>query len=232
MKGMQMIRAIVFDLDNTLYDQKLFNLGAFGDVSDYVSKRFYVGRKKTYNALSREWLANPDSPRLFDKILPSVGVHGADIGRIVGVFHGHTPKLKLYPGAKDVLSKLKSCYALGLLTDGTPSMQRRKIAALRLEKMFDKIVLTAESGRGRPKPDKASYKRVLRLLMVRPDEAVYIGDNPKVDFRSAKKIGMATIRIMKGRFKDAKARDGCDADYRIKNLGGIFSILGSLNGRG
>jgi len=227
-----MIRAIVFDLDNTLYDQKLFNLGAFGDVSEYVSKSLGADRKKTYNAIARAWLADPGSPRLFDDVLPSVGVRGADIGKIVGVFHSHRPKLKLYPGARMVLSKLKARYVLGLLTDGTPSMQRNKMAALGLEKMFDEIVLTAETGAGMPKPDRASYDYVLKLLGARPSEAVYVGDNPKVDFAPAKKMGMTTVRIMKGRFKDAKARGGCDADYKIKTLNGIFSILDSLDRRG
>lgn len=229
---MQMIRAIVFDLDNTLYDQKLFNLGAFVDVSDYISKRFGIDRKTIYEALARLWLAEPDSPDLFDKVLPSVGVSGADIVKIVDVFHSHRPKLKLYPGAKGVLSKLKARYALGMLTDGMSLMQRNKIAALGLKTMFDEIVLTAETDAGMPKPDKASYEHVLKLLRVRPDEAVYVGDNPKVDFVPAKKIGMATVRIMKGRFKNAKARRGFDADYKIKTLNGIFNILDSLDMRG
>jgi len=227
-----MIRAIIFDLDNTLYDQKLFNLGAFEDVSGYVSKRFGADNKKTYAALARVWLAKPDSPRLFDKVLPAVGVRGANIGKIVDVFHDHRPKLKLYTGTRTVLSKLKARYALGMLTDGTPSTQRNKIANLGLEKMFDEIVMTAKTGAGRPKPSSTSYDHMLKLLGVKPSEVVYVGDNPKVDFAPAKKMGMTTIRLMKGRFRGARARGGCDADYKIKNLNGIFSILDSLDRRG
>ena len=54
---------------------------------------------------------------------------------------------------------------------------------------------------------------------------VYIGDNPIKDFVNCNKVGIKTIRIMKGEFKNYINRFPCDAKYKIKQLKDLNKIL-------
>lgn len=223
-----MIKAIIFDLDNTLYDQKLYNFGAFKDVSAYISKKYGMNKKIIYNSLVNAWKKNPSAPDLFNKVLPKIGINEFDVKTLVKIFHLHKPRIKPYANTKSVLLKLKKNYKLGLLTDGRPATQKKKIFALNIEKFFDEIVFTSARSRIYAKPNMMSYKLIIKKLKLSPNEIVYVADNPYVDFIPAKKLGIKTIRILKGVFKEVKVKKEFDADYKIKKLDEIFSILNQL----
>ena len=57
-------------------------------------------------------------------------------------------------------------------------------------------------------------------------EAVMVGDRVREELRIAKSLGMATIQMLHGRFKNEPAVNGCDKpDYKIKRIFQITTIL-------
>ena len=66
------------------------------------------------------------------------------------------------------------------------------------------------------KPSTYSYKKLISLNHLNPKNTFYVGDNPKKDFSGAKKLGLKTIRIIKGKNKEIKKNKYID--FQIKNL--------------
>ena len=92
-------------------------------------------------------------------------------------------------------SRADGC-AVGLLSDGDPAVQGRKLDALGLRDAFDAIVVTGGLGPDAGKPSPRGYEEVLRRLGdTAPGESVYVSDNPAKDFLGARRAGMRSIRV-------------------------------------
>ena len=67
------MKAILFDLDNTLYDGKQYNLGAFNKIAKYLSKKYSLSRQEIYKKLVNLWKKKTSMyPHLFDDLLNSL----------------------------------------------------------------------------------------------------------------------------------------------------------------
>lgn len=58
---------------------------------------------------------------------------------------------------------------------------------------------------------------------------VYIGDNPNKDFINCNKVGIKTVRIKTGEFRNLTKKYPYDAKYKINNLGDVKKILDLLS---
>jgi FMN phosphatase YigB (HAD superfamily) len=123
-------------------------------------------------------------------------------------------KFRRTPGINRLLRKLKDDYTLVVLSDSIENKQE-KIDQLKVvgvdHTVFAEIFTSHDIGAR--KPSRKSYTTVLRKFMVKPDEALYVGDS-REEVEGAKKIGMATIGF--------KCEGG---DYNIKKLNEINKIL-------
>ena len=90
---------------------------------------------------------------------------------------------------------------MGLVTDGYIQTQKNKIKALGLNNIFDQILITEELGREFWKPSTVPFSKICDKLEVIPMEAIYIGDNPKKDFKGPNQLKMDSIRL---RLKDGE----------------------------
>ena len=224
-----MIRAILFDLDDTLYDEMQFVKGGFEAVSSYTSKNANVNQNVVYQLLL-DVLEKHGRGQTFDIALKKLGLYNKNlIPKLVEVYRTHKPKLSLYSEVRTVLSTLrKQGYKLGLITDGNVKVQRNKVEALKIKDFFDCIIFSDEYGIEKQKPNSFPYRKVMEELKVSARETIYIGDNPYKDFVSAKKLGIFTIRIMRGQYKNLKAKKEYEADCQIKSLYKIFNIIKNL----
>jgi putative hydrolase of the HAD superfamily len=106
-------------------------------------------------------------------------------------------KGKLYKDAPAVLTYLKNKgYILGLLTDtdGTKGFKSKRIKSLNFKKWFKTVVIAGEDTK-QIKPDKAPLSLITRRLNLKPEECIFVGNDPYVDISGAKRLGMATIFI-------------------------------------
>jgi len=213
-----MIKAILFDLDDTLYPEKQFVMSGFGVVSQYLSKKHNFEFAKIFNVLKEDFEKGLRR-RNFDVLLQKLGLNNENVEHLVRMYRMHFPKISLYPDAKSALETLKGKFKLGLITDGHILTQKNKILSLGIENYFDVIMINDVSEKT-SKLDVQPFLKVLFQLRIEPKNALYVGDNPLKDFISAKKIGIHTIRIKRETGEHSKiiVNKSLDADWTISDL--------------
>jgi putative hydrolase of the HAD superfamily len=220
------LKCIIFDLDDTLYDQKKFLKSAFKACAQYAT-RWCLDRKKFYeNLLKITDTYGSGCGDIFDKALKNMNAYSKGrVKELVDIFYKHQPMIDLYSDARKLLPKLVHKYILCLITDGNPDLQTKKIKSLNIEKYFSVIVLSDVFGRKYRKPSTLPYKKVLEKIGITAEEAIFIGDNPYKDFIGAKKIGLLTVRIMRGEYRNVRLNSDFEADHKIKTLSELPKIF-------
>jgi putative hydrolase of the HAD superfamily len=189
------IKAVLFDLDGTLYDrdalaQALFErqYGEFAaDLRGISRERFLRdahamdehghGDKETgYVELVRSWgLAGELAPRLIEHFWSAYDglcVPSDDTANTLRQLREHGLKL-------------------GVITNGQSVRQRRKLAALGLERSFDTVVVSGEEGLR--KPDAEIFRRALARCGVAAHETLFVGDHPVADVEGAHRAGLVAV---------------------------------------
>lgn len=195
------MKAVIFDLDNTLYNVEQYYLGAFKEIAEYLSKKYNLRRQEIYNKLVNIWREKTSMYHyLFTELLNFFNLEN-ELEDVIKIFNNYDSELNPYPEVIPTLEELKKRnYKLGIITDGNIDRQKRKIKLLGLEQFFDIIVFTKELDN--PKPSEIPFQEVVNKLKIIPQESFYVADNPLIDFEGAKKVGMKTVRILRGEFKN------------------------------
>lgn len=221
-----MIKAVVFDLDDTLYNEKEFVLGGFLEVSSFINMKFGVNKIEIYNRII-EIFRETGRGKIFNIIIEEKNLD-LKVDTLIEVYRNSQPQIKLLNESIEVLKRLRSeGYKLGVITDGMSSVQWNKVKLLNLENYVDKVIVTDDFGREYWKPHKKSYIEMAKSLGININEMMYIGDNPNKDFITAKILGCKTIRIVNdfSDYKDISSDIKYEADYLINNLINIFNHL-------
>lgn len=100
----------------------------------------------------------------------------------------------LVDGAVDFLNKYMGHYKLALISKGD-RQRRQLIEKLELKKFFDYIEII-------PKKTQASFEKCLKDCQCAPQMAWLIGDRARVEIKIAKKMGMNTIWLRRGKFEN------------------------------
>ena len=83
---------------------------------------------------------------------------------------------------------------LAIITDGYPNVQWGKIKALNIDNLVGQIIVTGDWGQAFWKPHHRAFIKISQDH--KPTECVYIGDNPKKDFKAPEELGwLPSIRI-------------------------------------
>jgi len=210
------VRAVVVDLDDTLYPQAAFLAGAAAVVAA-TAAGLGVDPAVFGPALGAQFAAGSDRPGTIDRALLAAGVPperaGALVPVLVAAFSGYRPAaLAPYPGVPAALSRLRQRFPVALLTDGAPAVQRAKLAATGLAALLDPVVVTDEyGGRAARKPDPAGLRRIAAALGVPTGALVVIGDRPDKDVAAALAVGATAVRVRTGEYADQPDRPGTAA---------------------
>ncbi|MGQ0669602.1 MAG: HAD family hydrolase [Actinomycetota bacterium] len=190
-----MLRAVVFDLDDTLYPERAYVTSGFRAVAAWAERRLSVPADRCFQRLEQLFESDPRG-KTFDGWLSEGGFDPGDlVPEMVRVYRGHAPDIAPYAEVPSLLRRLRRRYVFGLVTDGDPTIQRRKLSALGLASWFDLAVFTGELEPGAGKPSPRAFRTVLGGLGLTGEEAVYIADNPTKDFIGAREVGMSTVRV-------------------------------------
>ncbi len=181
----QPIKGVIFDLDDTLYDEKDYVR------SGYKAVESYLGESGAADAM---WKAFEEGKPAIDAYLAAVG-RGSEKTACLEVYREHTPEIKLREGAAELLTALKSKgVKIGIITDGRVSGQEKKLAALGLYDMADDIIITDSLGGVQfRKPNDISFRIMQNRWRIPFEQLIYIGDNPAKDFQAPNQLGMAHI---------------------------------------
>ena len=112
----------------------------------------------------------------------------------------------LFKETLGVLRSLSKIHPLGLVTNGRAKGQNQKIDQAKIREFFSSVKISEEEGI--KKPDPEIFRRCLRDLGVAPHEALFVGDHPENDIRSARTCGMRTIWKRNDHFPPPNQVDG------------------------
>ena len=232
---MAQLRAILFDIDDTLYSTT-----EFADLarSNGVTAMVRLGLRMEHEAVMRElreviaeFTSNYEGH--FDKLLlrlprevyeglnPAILVAGA----VIAYHETKASRLRPLPDVVEALRKLSHTeLILGVITMGPQVKQAEKILRLGLMDYIDPSAIFISDQIGISKPNPKLYLRACRSVGVPPEEAMYVGDNPPNDISPPKSIGMmAVLNRRSGKY----SRVACDVepDYRISDFTALRGIL-------
>lgn len=223
-----MIKAVAFDLDDTLISKRKYDYVCFKSVAEYLSKKFNLNFQEIYFSLLKEYdELNRAHP--IDAVLKKYKIFSKKLlKKLIEVYRNTRTHSCLY---KDTIPILKRAKKMGLLTilvsDGKIEAQNKKIKNTGIKKYFSKVIFTYSFGENRKKPDPAPFKQILNELKVKGKEMIYVGDNPYRDFVEVKKLGIHTMRIKRtdGQFRLTELPQEYEADQNIYQLDKIFDYI-------
>ena len=228
-----MIRAIVFDLDNTLVDfMKMKSDAVEAAIDGMIDAGLDLPRdavKTRIDAIYKE--QGLEFQQVFDTLLQS------ELGRIdpkilasgiVVYRRARGSALVLYPHVQMTLLELaKRGIRLGVVSDAPEPQVWLRLCSLSLQHVFDAVVTINDTGEHKPSP--APFREVLRRLETDPTEALMIGDWAERDVVGGKSLGMKTVFA---RYGDTFATQVSGADYDIDDVFELVAIVDRLNGNG
>ncbi|MCR5627490.1 MAG: HAD hydrolase-like protein [Lachnospiraceae bacterium] len=227
------MKAVIFDLDDTLILEKDYVLSGYRAVAEALSgtEGFMNDPEEIIKKLSELFDESPKN--VFNRLYESFGLKYTkdDIMSLVEIYRTHDPEIKMLPDASEAIAALKNeGFFLGILSDGYLVTQQKKIKAIGAEAIFDGIVLTDELGRDYWKPSIKGFEVLSQRLNVGLNEMVYVGDNPKKDFEIMKNSPIKTVRVIRedGVYRDSEYGGECRENIRTDSLKGLGGIIGKL----
>lgn len=198
-----MIEAVLFDLDDTLFDQRRWLAGAWLAVAAAAGAwGVDVGLlRATLADVAGEGSARGD---IIDRSLERIGATHVPVAPLVDAFKSfRSPALEPYAGVAPALARLRRRVPLALVTDGDVGVQTDKLVALGLASSFDAVVYSDRLGRAKRKPDRAPFDEARRLVGAGAAATVHVGDHPRKDVWGATRAGLRAVRVLTGEYRAA-----------------------------
>lgn len=181
-------KAVIFDLDDTLYDEKDYVRSGFAAVAQELPMINHA-EEKLWQSFERKEPA-------IDSVLKDELIWTEELSRhCLAVYRRHKPQISLRAGVRELLQKLRQDGKyLGIITDGRPEGQMNKIIALKIIDMMDSILITdALGGLKFRKPNPIGYELVKSQFEISYRQMAYIGDNISKDLVVPEAVGMKSI---------------------------------------
>ncbi|HEY6866983.1 MAG TPA: HAD-IA family hydrolase [Candidatus Eisenbacteria bacterium] len=226
-----MIRATVFDLDNTLTDfMKMKSDAVSAAIDGMIDAGLNVPRdtvQARIDAIYQE--KGLEYQQVLDDLLQSL------TGRIDPKIHASgivayrrvRAAMVLYPHVQLTLLELaKRGVRLGVVSDAPRAQVWQRLCSLGLQHVFDAVVAFDDTRRR--KPDPAPFQEVLARLGARPEETLMVGDWAERDVVGGKSLGMKTVFA---RYGDTFGTASSGADYDIDDVFELVGIVDQLNTR-
>lgn len=221
-----MIRALLFDLDQTLLDrtQSLFHFAQqqyrrFSSYISHVAADHFCKRLIELDANGTVW-----KDRVYQQLIDEFEIVGVGWEQLLDDYVTRFAESCVsFPHLHETLYALVTRgYTLGIVTNGRSPFQEKNIEALGIAHYFDAVLVSAAEGVR--KPEAEIFMRAAQRLGVRADETIFVGDNPQADIAGAQQCGMKTIWF------SPRATEACDfADRECKGLDELLDLAESFD---
>lgn len=175
---------IVFDLDDTLYNEIDFLISAYKHIARSISIK---DEKKIFATMFSHYR---NGNNVFEYLAKK---YNHTTAQLIEDYRSHLPQIQLRPDLPELLQLIRMYDGkIGIITDGRAQTQKNKIKALGLESLIDTYVISEEIGA--EKPSKKAFLEIQKKLA--GDVYYYIGDNFTKDFIAPKMLGWKTIALI------------------------------------
>ncbi len=226
-----MIKAVIFDLDNTLLDFVTMKREAVRSALLAMSEAgLHIDPKESYERMMQLYEENgwERNQYVFNKFLREID------GRlnykylaagIVAYRRAKDKHLKLYPNVEKTLNEINSRgIKLAIVSDAPSREAWMRMCYLKLHNTFD-VVITFDDSKER-KPSPAPFKLALGKLNMSKDDVLMVGDWPERDVVGAKNMGIRTIFAKYG---DHFGVEESGANWDIEDISDIIRIIDEIN---
>jgi putative hydrolase of the HAD superfamily len=225
-----MIKAIIFDLDNTLVDFMLLKERAIvAAINAMIGAGLELSFEETHRRINEIYKAEGiEYQKVFDTMLENV------LGRIdykilsAGIVAYRTareaalsPYPKVFPTLIDLI---KMGIKLAVVSDAPVKEAWLRLSYLNFHYLFDVVVTYDDSGER--KPSKAPFNLALKKLNLTANECLMVGDWADRDMVGAKAVGMKTVFA---RYGDTFNTQHPDSNYDINDISELINIVKKLN---
>ena len=209
-----MIRAVLFDLDNTLIDRDAAFRGfcleyldeIFPDLNEMERSQALVHMEVwDRGRLKREGF--PPVHAELDVVLPNEAEFDTGmpewLSQVCSEEWDAQKRRRLHqliepdPTVEQLIRRLRGRFRLAIVTNGSGTVQRAKLNVMGYAHLFESIVVSGE--RGIAKPDPLIFEAALSQINCSPEEALFVGDDPIRDVIGAKRVGLQVAWVNGGR---------------------------------
>lgn len=205
---MPTVRAIFFDLDDTLLDDTISSERSAAVVAaelvgnrvppDALAGAYMEEAMNFWERLEPGTLKPPSGairPRLWHAALKRFDIDDEELAtRLAHRYDSvRVERVELFPETLPVLHALHGRYKMAIITNGFAETHDAKIARLELSRFFDAVILAGEMQL--VKPDPAVFHHAMAQLGVTADESVMVGDRFERDVKGAHAAGMRAIWV-------------------------------------
>ncbi|MGN7455405.1 HAD family hydrolase [Paenibacillus pasadenensis] len=188
-----MIRAILFDLDNTLLDRT----AGFHEFACRFAERYAAVPESGRAGWTRRLIELDEDgykPKhdLFRELPELLPCTCSDPAELMAFYEReYVAAARAMSGAAQLLASLRPYYRLGIVSNGKDAIQRGKLERTGLARWFESILVSESAGCR--KPQREIFAMGLRELGVQPEQALFVGDHPVNDIQGAYFSGMKTV---------------------------------------
>lgn len=219
---------LIFDLDDTLYEERLYVESGLRAVARFGEKMFDLPFEASFARMAQV-LDTQGRGRVFDVWLADHGLLSRSrVAECVKIYRHHLPNISLPSANREVLTMLGRFGPLFLVTDGHKIAQQRKIDALDIADLFTRVFITHRFGVHNAKPSLHCFDIIRRSLNVEWKQLLYVGDNPAKDFVNLNIVGATTVRLKTGTHAQTRAQQGFDAGHQIARFSDLVPLLRDL----
>ncbi len=232
-KNLENIKAIFFDLDQTLIDwigykesaiiasaSSMRNAGL-----DLPEEEIRKMIKEIYDEKGWEY------QKVFDDLLKKVGLKPEDkvynkikAAGVVAYREMKAKYLKPYPDIPIALKELNDMnYKLGIISDAPSFQGWQRLYELKLIDYFDESHIYIGKN---IKASKKIFEDIMKEHNYSPSELLMVGDNPKRDIKPANEAGVVTVLIKYGQVYPIEAQDHLQKpDFYFDSLWKLVELL-------
>ena len=223
----KMLKAVLFDLDNTLVDfMRMKEACSEAAIHAMVEAGLPMEEKKAKkNLFAMYEKVGIENQTIFEEFLKvemgevDFKVLAAGIAAYRRVKAGN---LVPYPHVRETLIKLKEQgLKLGIVSDAPKMQAWLRLAEMNLMDFFNVVIALEDTGQ--LKPSDLPFKAALKKIGFKAEEILFVGDNPERDIKGAKGIGMHTALAKYGQFPKGNEK----ADHDLNNVKDLLTVVDS-----